>query len=55
MTTSLTVEQTTADLITAYIAMRAAQDHITVTQDTAVLELVKMGKMVKSHGNRFAP
>lgn len=53
MTTTITVEQTTSDLLTAYIAVRAAQDHITVTADTALVELIAMGNMVKKHGNRF--
>jgi uncharacterized protein YaiI (UPF0178 family) len=51
--------------MTAYIAMRLAVDHITVTQDQALAEMLLMaginqaahvsGPSVKIHGNRFAP
>jgi hypothetical protein len=52
--------------MTAYIAMRASQDHVTITRNQAIQELLAMGGIdqsvkgntmygMKSHGNRFAP
>ena len=39
--------------LTAYIAVRAAHDHVTLTNDQALAELLVMGNQVKVHGNRF--
>jgi hypothetical protein len=61
-----TVSSNNDTAMTAYIAMRAAQDHVTVTLDQAIQELLAMGGIdqsvkgntmygMKSHGNRFAP
>jgi hypothetical protein len=62
---SWTVSSNNDTAMTAYIAMRAAQDHVTLTTDQALAELLMMGginqagtssgQAVVSHGNRFAP
>jgi hypothetical protein len=59
------VTDANASAMTAYIAMRAAHDHVTVTRNQALAELLSMGGInqagtssgpaVKPSGNRFAP
>jgi len=39
--------------MTAYIAMRLAQDGVTLTLDQAIAELLVIGSMVKNHGNKY--
>jgi hypothetical protein len=60
-----TVSANNDSVLTAYKAMRLAQDHITVTTDQAIAEIFMIsglnqagttsGPGVKIHGNRFAP
>jgi hypothetical protein len=62
--TSWTVTTANDTAMTAYIAMRLAQDKVTVTLDQAIAELLmigginqsatKSGPTVKNHGNRFS-
>ena len=39
--------------MTAYIAMRLAQDGVMLTLDQAIAELLVIGLMVKNHGNKY--
>ena len=65
MSASWTMTDANDTAMTAYIAMRAAQDHHTVSRDQAVAELLLMAGVTqagtsgvhgfKKSGNRFAP
>jgi hypothetical protein len=39
--------------MTAYIAIRLAQDGVMLTLDQAIAELLVIGLMVKNHGNKY--
>lgn len=50
---SWTVSTENDAAMTAYIAMRLAQDNGTLTTDEALAELMTIGSKIKSHGNKF--
>jgi hypothetical protein len=48
-----TVQAATNTAMTAYIALRLAQDGATVTLDQAIMELIAIGSKIHDHGGVF--